>query len=511
MKKRLLKTITVLCLLCVFFVPVRVSAAGNNSTYLAMTANECYLNVIKRTNDYYYAVAVNNDSRVVILGTTAYIVNNNVNGFSIKSNSASFQLSACAGYFNSVSYNTTVNNVRYWYETIPNVDTSYNPYNIPVINDTVNVNKAVYYTFGDGAVDPTPPGPDYGNLIDLRFNTDIAGSGSAAVNNIDHIKWNPDIDSNGISFDGSERVEIQAIPGNYTASSRNSLLTLGVSDFDYNSGTEHLLAELPVKNGEYTVSWSHVIQQLNSGSVSDFLGIRKSSDTWLKSGWIYQIRLVAGEYTSEWQTIYNATSSGVENSLTVENSTEINMELINVIQSINTMNSSQYENWTINNITINMENSDGQQTTDKPWWAYLLEAIVKAFGDILTFLGNLIGDLMEAITDLFKPAEFTINEYNDFKVEIKQNSGIFGQAIDFTNNLKNTFMGVQYQEPILHWQGISFGETVFIPAADYNLNDYVTMWGLGDFRQLAYLCSDGFIFFSLLLLIIRKLNEVLKK
>ena len=480
MRKRFLKTITVLCLLCGFFVPVRVNA---ESSYLSYSANDC----ISVKSGSYQGSSFN------------FHFNSNVNGrFVIIKGSANSGLSDTTIYFVSDVYgNASINRDNcsvpssnlislnnYYYFTIFLSDYGLQEYiDAPVyVRDTSIGSKeqnAIYYTYGEGAVDPPPPAPDYGDLADVRFNTDIAGSGTAAVNNIDHIKWNPENDSNGITFDGTERVEVQAIPGNYTASSKNALLSLGVTDFDYNSGSEHLLAELPVTNGEYTVSWSHVIEQLNAGSISDFLGIRKSSDTWLKSGWIYQIRLVVGDYVSPWQTIYNATSSGVENSLTVENSTEINMDLINVIQSINTLNSSQYESWTINNITINMENSDGQQTTDKPWWAYLLEAIVKAFGDILAVLGNLIGDLMDAITDLFKPAEFTINEYNDFKVEIKQNSGLFGQAIDFTNDLKNTFMGVQYEEPILHWQGITLDGVVFLPAADYNLNEYVEMWGLG--------------------------------
>ncbi len=506
MKKRLVTTITVLCLLCGFFVPITVHA--ESATYFVMNANECYPNISKASGNY-YSQHVNVECRSVILGNTKYIVCNQ--RFNLGSISGTSPNSCDPDAF-PVNSTTSYNGKTYWVSYLNYVDTSKNPYNIPVFNETPSFNRAVYYTYGEGAVDPPPPAPDYGNLTDVRFNTDIAGSGSAAVNNIDHIKWNPENDSNGITFDGTERVQIKAIAGNYTSNSRNGILGLGATDFDYNSGEEHMLAEYPVTRGYYDVSWSHVITQLNAGSISDFLNIRlKGDDIWLKSGWIYQIRLVAGDYNSEWQTIYNATSSGVQNSLTVENSTELNVELVNVIQSINTMNSSQNENWTINNITINMDNSDGQQTTQKPWWAYLLEAIVKAFGDILSFLGNLIGDLMDAITNLFKPAEFTINEYNDFKIEIKQNSGLFGQAFDFITDLKSTFTGVQYQEPILHWQGITFDGIVFLPAADYNLNEYVEMWGLGNFRQIAFICSDGFIFFSLLLLIIRKLNEVLKK
>lgn len=501
------KSFVVLCLCCYFLIPGRVYAY--EATYYTYSANTC-LKVWNNPN-------ANEYIKSTVSGRAVFIRNGSTISFFVVSTSPGLWGSNNNNACEYATANLNQSGNYYYLTTTASYSEGIYSSDIPVFTRDYSIGdvtlNAIYYTYGEGAVDPlppTPPPPAYGDLLDVKFSTSIAGGGSAAVNNIDHITWNPEIDSNGIAFDGTERVQIKAIAGNYTDSSRNGLLGLGVTDFDYNSGAEHMLAEYPATRGYYDVSWDHVIQQLNAGSISDFLNIRKNDDVWLKSGWIYQIRLVAGDYESQWITIYNGTSSGVENSLTIENSTELNMTLINTIQQINNMNNS-VTNWEIDNTTINMENQDGTETTDKQWWAYLLEALVSLLNGILGFLGNLIGDLIDAIVSLFQPSEFTINNFNEYKLELKQNSGIFGQSLDFINTLKNTFTGVQYEDPVLHWSGISFGETVFIPAADYNLNDYVTMWGLGDFRTMAYLCSDGFIYFSLLVLIVRKLNEVLKK
>ena len=504
------KSFVAFCLACSFLIPQRVYA--DNPTYSLFSG--CA--IFGQDNSWRtLQMSVSREVRAVIFdqGYAGYVI-----GFA---STSSFSYSSttngtCPAEVQPFSADSTNYNGQtvYYVRSPKTIAVNFNANGIPVISGEGSLNDILYYTFGDGAIDPIPPTPippAYGDLVDVRFNTSIAGSGDASINNIDHITWNPDHDSNEIMFDGSESVQIRVIAGNYTSSTRNGLLAGTVTDFDYNSSAEHMLAEYPVTRGYYDVTWSHVIEQLHAGSISEFLQIRKSNDVWLKSGWIYQIRLIAGDYEGNWITIYNGTSSGVQNSLTIENSTEINTTLINTIQQINNLNNSIDEDWTINNITINMENSDGNNTTDKPWWAYLLEAIVSLCSGILSFLGGLIGDLIDAILGLFQPAEFTINNYNDFKIELKQNSGIFGQSFDFISTLKNTFLGVEYQEPIIHWSGISFGETELIPAADYNLNEYVTMWGLSDFRQMAYLCSDGFIYLSLLVLIMRKLNEVLKK
>ena len=100
--------------------------------------------------------------------------------------------SDCSGIRNnatSVSYNNKVYYVYYNYFSRSSIKEDYNyyspsfPYSNP-LNLSDEKKLAVYWTFGEGSVDPAPPGPDYGNLINVRFSTDIAGSGTAAVGSI---------------------------------------------------------------------------------------------------------------------------------------------------------------------------------------------------------------------------------------------------------------------------------------------------------------------------------------
>lgn len=376
-------------------------------------------------------------------------------------------------------------------------------------NATKRKEQAVYYTFGEGAVEPVEP-VLWGDLLDVKFNTSIAGSGSAATNNIDQITWDPVQDSNGNALTSEQRVEIKAIAGNYTASSRNGLFGLGATDFDYNSGVEHLIGDVAANRGEFHIEWSEVIQQLNDGSISDFLNIRKSDDVWLKSGWIYQYRFVADDYTGEWHTIYNGTSAGVQNSINIEQSTQINTNLINTIVEINTLNNSEYQNWTINNTVINMENSDGQETTDKPWWAYLLEAIVSLIDGVLNFLGNLIGDLISAIIDLFTFDSFDLDVIVEFGTEQRESNNIVGQSINFFDNVVQSAQSMRESDVIISYPGITLFDVELLPAANYNLNDYVDDLGLTDFHNLAYLVTDGSIAICLISLVYRKIMGILR-
>lgn len=506
--KRIINIFISLCLI-ILFLPVKVFADSPTYSVLNTGCNQVAYN----NSRYYLLYIVNNTSevRAVILNDSGnksiYAVSRDNFKYFISNNSSS----ACSASA-PTSFNVTNSN-NYYYVNSGILSQYFGYEGIPIVNATANISNAIYYTFGEGAVDPlppTPPPPNYGDLIDVRFNTSIAGSGSAAVNNIDHITWNPDHDSNEIMFDGTERVQIKAIAGNYTSSTRNGLLAGTVSDFDYNSSAEHMLAEYPVTRGYYDVTWNHVIEQLHSGSISDFLQIRKDNETWLKSGWIYQIRLVAGEYTGQWITIYNGTSSGVQNSLTIENSTELNTTLINTIQEINNINNSIDEDWTINNIVINMENSDGTESTDKPWWAYLLEAIVSLISGVLDFLGHLIGDLIAAIVDLFTFDSFDLDVILNFGEEQRESNNIVGQSINFFDNVVESAQNMRESDVVISYPGITLFDVQLLPAADYNLNDYVEELGLENFHQMAYLVTDGTIAICLISLVYRKIMGILR-
>lgn len=488
--------------LLVFLFPIGVHADG--ATYYSL-GSECI--TLYNNGSYYYHVEVTSGSDVRVTGYKygdyyyEYFVSENP--FSIKFTWMSSQAcSALAPISGSQSGNYYVVNTQHQLNQI-------NDNLIPFVMTTNSNSNAIYYTFGEGAVDPVVP-TIWGDLLDVKFNTSIAGSGSAATNNIDQITWDPVQDSNGNALTSEQRVEIKAIAGNYTASSRNGLFGLGATDFDYNSGIEHLIGDVAANRGEFHIEWSEVIRQLNDGSISDFLNIRKSDDVWLKSGWIYQYRFIADDYTGEWHTIYNGTSAGVQNSINIEQSTQINTNLINTIVEINTLNNSEYQNWTINNTVINMENSDGQETTDKPWWSYLLEAIVSLIDGVLTFLGNLIGDLISAIIDLFTFDTFDLDVIVDFGTEQRESNNIVGQSINFFDNVVQSAQSMRESDVIISYPGITLFDVELLPAANYNLNDYVEDLGLTDFHNLAYLVTDGSIAICLISLVYRKIMGILR-
>lgn len=498
--KRIIQYVCAGCLLVLSF-PIGIYA--ESATYAILSAG-CYT-YWDISNPYKFSVST--DARYVILAPSSstrimYIVSD-----------SSFMYWTGRGDNCAANTYTPYHINDYYLTTINLSGLTFGPeYGIPTITATNDTTTAIYYTYGAGAVDPEPEIEpiDYGDLLDVRFNTSIAGSGAASVSNIDHITWNPDSDSNGNVFDDTARVQIKAIAGNYQSNSRNGLLGLGATSFDYNNGAEHMLAEYPAQRGKYDVTWSHVMDQLNAGSWSDFLGIRKSDDVWLKSGWIYQIRLVVGDYESAWKTIYNSTSAGVQNALNVENSVELNYSLVNTIVEINEMNESTYESWMINNTIINMENSDDQQQTDKPWWAYLLEAIVGLISGVLDFLGNLIGDLIGAIVDLFTFDSFDLDVILNFGQEQRESNNIIGQSLNFFDNVVEAAQDMRQSDLIISYPGITLFNVELLPAADYNLNQYVSDLGLTDFHNLAYLVTDGTIAICLISLVYRKIMGILR-
>lgn len=502
--------------LLVFLFPVKIYAEDEptpspepTATYGILEAG-CYYVGKNSGNSLSAYLSVSTDVRAVWIGygsTQASLVcisdapfnytNSNSNSCPTASTAAS-QVNGHPGYYVAAAQNKK----------------NINELGIPGVSWT-NGSASVYgpyvweLTYGDGAVGPGPV-INWGDLLDVKFNTSIAGSGSAATNNIDNITWDPVQDSNGNALSSEQRVEIKAIAGNYTATSRNGLFGLGATDFDYNSGIEHVIGNVAANRGEFHISWSEVIRQLNSGSISDFLNIRKSDDVWLKSGWIYQYRFLADDYTGEWHTIYTGTSAGVQNSLNIEQSTQINTNLVNTIIQINTLNNSEQENWMINNTVINMENSDGQETTDKPWWAYLLEAIVSLIDGVLTFLGNLIGDLISAIIDLFTFDSFDLDVIVDFGTEQRESNNIIGQSINFFDNVVQSAQSMRESDVIISYPGITLFDVELLPAANYNLNEYVEDLGLTDFHNLAYLVTDGSIAICLISLVYRKIMGILR-
>lgn len=386
--------------------------------------------------------------------------------------------------------------------------------NVPIVDDTVNFNNAVKYTFGDGAVAPDAEIPDYGDLILNGYKTNIAGSGNAAVNNKDTISWEP-VDTNGNDITNCQ-VTIRAVPGQYSAESKASLLEKSYSDFVLNTLNATQLGTYPAREQSHAFTWGNVISVLNLPFLS-ISSMIKRDETWIKNGWIYQIRLEDEEnnYIGEWQTVYTGTAAGVKNDLTIINSTTLNQDLINVITSINNRNEVT-NNWTIINIII-VPNPDPTPTpepgtdpgSDSNWLSALLQAIVDLISGILSFLGGIVQSIIDGILGLFSFDDFELYDILSlFNDEVNQQN-LIGQTYFFWDQVIETAKSMRSQDPIINWPGITIMGVDLIPAAAYNLNDYVSQLGLTDLHNLVYTVTDGSIAICLLWLIHKKIMAVL--
>lgn len=367
---------------------------------------------------------------------------------------------------------------------------------------------ALYFTFGEGAVEPEPV-YSFGQLRNVGYNTKIAGSGNAAVNNVDVIKWGNVTDTNGNNFAllGVDAfVDIKAVSSNYTATDIQLINALTLNDLTIEQANTANLGQFSFGSGSASFSWADVADALEQ-NVSDLPPYWNGSD-WISKGWVYYVRLNVSdaEYTGEWQLLYTSTSAPPADSTIIYNSNTINQQLINVIQQINESNNTT-ENWEIQNIEINMQNDDDQTSTDKPWWAYLLEAILQLISTIGEFLSNLIDSLLR----LFTFESFEIPDFQQQQQNTIQNTGMFGQTIQFTETVQNSIRGVEYVEPVLSYPGMQLDGVDLIPPVEVNLNELCEQYGFTNVRQTAYIVTDGTIYLSLILMIKRKIMGVLKK
>lgn len=381
-------------------------------------------------------------------------------------------------------------------------------------NTSTMMQYAYRLTYGDMNVEPEPE-ITYGDLINVGYNTKIAGSGDAAINNLDTITWNPEQDENGNDISDMS-VTIRAVPGKYSAQSSQSILEQLYSNFVLDTLHVSELDTVNASNGSFSVTWNDVVHEFDLLGIPGFWFATKDTvkdpeGGYIKRGWIYQIRLVGEDYTGDWQTVYTATSSGVENDLTIVNSSTINQTLINSITEINNLNNTE-NNWYINNTTINMGEYSDPGSSGKPWWAYLLEAIVSLLNGVIDAIANLVGSIIDGLLGLFSFDSFSIPDFTANKQTIKQNSGIFGESIDLLQGINSTLSNADgTADPILYYPGLELMGEEFIPEITINLNTYVSDLGLTEWHNLAYVCTDAMIWISLIYTIYRKLIGVFKK
>lgn len=315
------------------------------------------------------------------------------------------------------------------------ISTSFNVYqnnlflDWPIVNTSETGDTAfIKYTFGEGAVDPVEP-VNWG-LVDVKgYQTNVAGQGQASINNVDVISWDSVIDTLGNDI-STGNVRIRFLPGEYRSETKNNLLQQTYNDFilDIVHATDGNV--FPVSNGSASFKWSDVISTLNIPFVSVYSLINEN-DAWLKRGWIYEIRLEINDYIGEWQPIYASTSSGVENDLTIVNTSYITQETITAIQNINSINSTT-NIWIINGQPVdpNPEQEPPQDENEKPWWVYLLEMINNTLGIQNEYINEGTDESIEQVNNFegdHTELNTTVNDYHDIENDL---------VIDMNNNLE---------------------------------------------------------------------------
>ena len=513
MKKILCCLVSVL-LVFAFFPAIH----ADSNTYVLLNGCEKLYNILYGVGDYYW----NTDAEVRYTQFydssgdyfNSYAVSTSPFSYSI----ANGNISACPGASTLTSNSTVYNGVTYYYVTQNwNMVRKGEMYFYSNINPYIaGVDLGIYYTYGSGAVAPEPPAPEFGQLSNVGYNTKIAGSGQAAINNVDTVSWNPDTDTAGNDI-SEMSVSVRVVPGKYSASSRQSLAEKLYSDFVLNTLDATVLDTVTASSGYFSVTWSDVIDKL-AIPFATISSLVDQDGTFIKNGWIYQVRLEGYGYEGEWQTVYTATSSGVQNDLTIIQSTTINQTLVNTITEINQLNNTS-NNWYINETTINMSDYNKPSEGDKPWWAYLLEAIVslinkliEGISSIVGAIANLVGDIIDGILGLFTFDSFSVPDFSTHQQNIHDNSGIFGESIDILQTINQTISNADSTaEPILYYPGIDLEGVEFIPEITINLNNYVDDLGLTQWHNLAYTCTDIFIWTTLIYTIYRKLIGVFKK
>lgn len=259
---------------------------------------------------------------------------------------------------------------------------------------------------------------------DLTFNyyTDFASNqqnnADAMKSNRDTIIWDYDATNSNIPATDL-KVDIRAVPTKYYAVTEDALNSLTWSDLSIEASYASDLGSYQINwnNRKVSYTWEEVVDGFKFVSnlpsyyddMVNFWNFNKrySSDYWYWTGWVYQIRLNtwSGDYTGEWQTIYQISSAPPEGSSETINyyvtGNGLTEPVYQTIQNVNNQNNITNNTWYVNGNPFDVNSDDG----DENWLTKILELILDAvFGtlrklvDAITSL--LIGSL-EAIIDFF--------------------------------------------------------------------------------------------------------------
>lgn len=256
-----------------------------------------------------------------------------------------------------------------------------------------------------------PDNVNYGSL-QTGFTTYFTASSQTSYItdrlNKDVITWGRyDTNNNNIYSDINAKVQIRFLPCFYSAQDENTLKqqTLNsLTDIAFNMTPVTVEAVM----GKYEITWGEVADYFTQNGLSnwDFGNLRiyhdANSQVFMKLGWYYQARLIVGQdldnprYVGPWQTLYNGTSIPPEPSDDILNNyNTLTPELINALQELNTVNNTTNNYYTGD--TIIYTGSDGE---GEGFLTALIKAIQQLLSDIIKFIGDLFGSILDGLVDL---------------------------------------------------------------------------------------------------------------
>lgn len=225
--------------------------------------------------------------------------------------------------------------------------------NIPIYS----TREQAIHAMNDGHWDSYQPVINYGAL-DINYSVNIASIGTkASGNNVDILTYSG-FDTNGNDL-RSKRIQIRALGGDYEAPDKTTLLGKTSENFQasIDNYTQIYSGIIIGTEEELRIKWQDVTDSLFPIMTPFYYGLFQENSVWYQYGWIYQARLLEpfeDTVLIDWQTIYQVTSSGVQNTQNITNSTSYNQTVQQTIQNINTLNNDT-TNWYIENTEISNE------------------------------------------------------------------------------------------------------------------------------------------------------------
>lgn len=417
--QKIYKTSIILVLVCSLLINPFIVFA-DSATYYEYSAGSCL--ILKSSSSSYYMYFNADQDMRLVRGSYGgvYLVSDKLTHY----NSKSMQSSSDSCY--STTPNTlstySYNGLTYYGYTFGAPSSATLNIDIPYFSDITTMSRAIYYTYGDGAISPVEP-VVMGDLV-TGFYTQFATRGNnidsirAMRSNKDTITWDT-VDSDGNDISGILWVvDVRAVPTVYSSTSKNSLLSQSVQDIIL--GTDRFdITSISASQGQFSITWGDLVDNYlqNYGILQNIFAQLNESE-WIQKGWIYQVRLRSlsedRPYEGQWQTVYNTTSSAPSDAQTImnyyyyTNGNGLNPGVVNSIQNINTTNNTT-NNWYVDDQEIDTD-------PDHSWIEKLIEALVSLVQSILDFFKGIFDglvDLLLGLLDGFDPVGSFMGWWSD--------------------------------------------------------------------------------------------------